>query len=486
MNMTAPSSQTATQALLDELQHWGGDAEMSAFESVMWRSEIDPRLRSTTTSVLLLDRVPDWQRLLQGHQWVMGAVPRLRQRVVVPLFGIGAPTWVDDPDFDLDYHLRRTRLPEPGSQRQLYDLAQTLAMTPFDKARAPWEGMLVEGLEGGRAAYILKLHHAVSDGLGIIQLLSRILSRSAEPMARPSLPAKTVVDRAPSPGALAARQWRRSLQHTPRDAMALKKALAQAAASCGLHGDSANEGLQYLSSARRVLAMRPVRGSSLLKRRSLSWRFDSLEIPLLQMKAAAKAADASVNDVFLAGLIGGFRRYHEQLGVPVDTMPIGFPISLRTAKDPMGGNRFAGSQYAAPVAETDPLARIRHIQTFVSTVRAEPALDIMLRLMPLVSRLPLAAVTAMIADYTVAQDAQISNIPGIAHPVYLAGAEVTHFMPFAPVPGCGMMIAMISHNGRCCIGINTDRAAVTEPELLLQSFQQGLDEVLALATPTPR
>jgi hypothetical protein len=104
--------------------------------------------------------------------------------------------------------------------------------------------------------------------------------------------------------------------------------------------------------------------------------------------------------------------------------------------------------------------------------------------MPVVTRLPLAAVTAMTADFTKAQDAQISNIPGIPYPVFMAGAEVTHFLPFAPVPGCGMMIAMLTHNGRCCIGINSDRAAVTEPELLMKCFREGLDEVLALGQST--
>src|SRR5262249_24882168 len=119
------------------------------------------------------------------------------------------------------------------------------------------------------------------------------------------------------------------------------------------------------------------------------------------------------------------------------------------------------------------------IQRFVRETRAEPALDVMIRLMPVITRLPLAVVTQLTAEFTRTQDAQISNIPGIAHPVFFAGAEVTHFWPFAPVPGCGMMIAMISHTGRCCIGINSDRAAVTEPELLVECLRKGLDEMLA-------
>jgi WS/DGAT/MGAT family acyltransferase len=474
-------AETMDPAVLEELHQWGGAAEMSAFEAVMWRAEVDPRLRSTTTSVLMLDRVPDWERLHAGHRWVAAAVPRFRQRVVVPAFGVGNPTWVEDPDFLLDYHLRRVSLPAPGTERQLYDLAQTLAMTPFDKARPPWEATLVEGLEGGRAAYVLKLHHATSDGLGIIQLLARVLQRTPQGGDRPAPGRRAQPGRAPTPSALATQQLRNSLLALPSETAGAVSSLAGSLRKWAVRPEALHKARSYLSSAGRVLGTRPVAGSGLFKRRSLSWRFDAIEIPLVQLKAAAKAAEATVNDAFLSGLIGGFRRYHEEMGVPIERMPIGFPISLRTENDPMGGNKFAGSQYAAPVAEKDPVARIRDIQRFVRETRAEPALDILIRLMPVVTRLPVAAMTAMTADFTTAQDAQISNIPGIPYPVYMAGAEITHFWPFAPVPGCGMMIAMISHNGRCCIGINSDRAAVTEPDLLVQCFREGLDEVLALA-----
>ncbi|MES2681959.1 MAG: wax ester/triacylglycerol synthase domain-containing protein [Pseudomonadota bacterium] len=475
--------ETIDEAVLHDLRAWGGNAEMSAFEAVMWRAEVDPRLRSTTTSVLILDRAPDWPRLYAGHRWLVDAVPRFRQRVVSPAFGVGHPTWVEDPGFDLDYHLRRISLPAPGSDRQLFDLAQTLAMTPFDRARSPWEATLVEGLSGGRAGYVLKLHHATSDGLGIIQLMSRVLQRTPEGGGRPTPRRAAGTARDTTPAQLARQQLRAGLLGLPGEAAGTVSSLASGLRDWATRPAALKEAQRYLSSARRVLGTKPVKGSGLFKRRSLSWRFDAIEIPLVDLKAAAKAAEASVNDAFLAGLIGGFGRYHETMGVPVRRMPIGFPISLRSSDDPMGGNKFAGSQYAAPISERDPIARIRDIQRFVRETRQEPALDIMIRLMPAVTRLPLAAITAMTADFTTAQDAQISNIPGLTHPVYMAGAEVTHFWPFAPVPGCGMMIAMISHNGRCCIGINSDRAAVIEPELLIECFRAGLDEVLALGRP---
>ena len=485
MSKTTTKAEPQDESLLAELRDWGGPAEMSAFEAVMWRAEVDPRLRSTTTSVLILDRTPEWERLYSAHRWVTQAVPRFRQRVVDPALGVGNPVWVEDPDFNLDYHFRRLRLPEPGTQRQFFDLAQNLAMTPFDKARSPWEATLVEGLQGGRAGYVLKLHHATSDGLGIIQLLSRVLGKQRESTARAVPAVSGGGKRAPTPAQLASRQLRSSLFALPSEAAGTVSTLTRSIKDWIRDPQTARKGSAYLSSARSVLGNKPVPGSGLFRKRSLSWRFDGIEIPLADLKAAAKAAQGSLNDVFLAGLIGGFRRYHDEMGVSLARMPVGFPISLRTENDAMGGNKFAGSQYAAPLDIVDPVERVRHIQNFVKETRAEPALDIMIRLMPVVTRLPLAAVTAMTADFTKAQDAQISNVPGIAYPVYMGGAEITHFYPFAPVPGCGMMIVMMSHNGRCCIGINSDRAAVTEPELMVECLQAGMDEIVALGKNKP-
>jgi WS/DGAT/MGAT family acyltransferase len=478
---TANGAAAADRGLLDELRRWGGPAEMSAFEAVMWLAEVDPRLRSTATSVLMLDRSPDWDRFVADHRWLVDAVPRFRQRVVVPALGAGLPTWVDDANFDLDYHVRRLRVAEPGSERQLLDVVATLASTPFDRDRPPWEATLFEGLEGGRAAYVLKLHHAMSDGLGIIQLLSRVFAASRDSLARPR-PATNgrARTRSTTTTTLGVKTLAHRLAAWPATAGETASTLLKGAIDLALQPQSASEVLEYMGSARRMLGTPPAKGSGLFRRRSLSRRLDTIEIPLARLKVAAKTVDATVNDAFLSGLIGGFRRYHEEMGVSLSEMPIGFPISLRTEGDPMGGNKFAGSQYAAPVAERDPVERIRHIQRFVLRTRAEPALDLMIRLMPMVARLPLAVVTKLTADFTRAQDAQISNIPGISHPVFFAGAEVTHFWPFAPVPGCAMMIAMISHNGRCCIGINSDRAAVTEPELLVRCLREGLEEVLAL------
>lgn len=467
---------------LDQLRSWGGPSELSAFEAMMWLAEADPHLRSTTTSVMVLDSAPDWGRLVAGHEWTTRAAPRLRQKVMEPAMGLDMPVWVDDPEFLLDYHLRRVRLPEPGTERQLFDFAQTLAMTPFDRCRPPWEAVLVEGLENGAAAYILKLHHAISDGIGIMQLITEALSTSRVGREFPALKASRK-PRATSSLELAAKGALHRFLDLPHDTSDSVSSLLEMAAEFLRKPDAMREAVDYLASAKRMLATKPAAGSPILRKRSLGVRFDAIEVSLADFKVAAKSVGASLNDLFLAGLIGGFHRYHEQMGVRLDKMPIGFPISLRSEGDTAGGNKFAGAQYPAPIGELDPLKRIEHIQNFVRNVRTEPALDVVLKIAPIMVRLPTPLLTTIASNMTAAQDAQISNIPGIAHPIHMAGAHVTHLWPFAPTVGCAMMIAMVSHNGRCCIGINSDRAAVTEPELLTACLREGIEEMLSLRKP---
>jgi hypothetical protein len=207
-------------------------------------------------------------------------------------------------------------------------------------------------------------------------------------------------------------------------------------------------------------------------------------VPLDGLKAGARAAGGSVNDGFLAGVLGGFRRYHERLGVDVsecDTLPVGLPISLRTEDDPQGGNRFTGARFDAPMGEPDPAARVRAVREFVLTARAETAANVVTAAgAPVLAWLPAPVVGAVSGRLTSANDVQVSNVAGIPHDVYVAGARITHMYPFGPLPGCAAMVTLISHAGTCCIGVNVDDAAVREPATLVDCLRAGVDEVLAL------
>jgi diacylglycerol O-acyltransferase len=455
---------------------WGREREMNPLEALMWRAEEDPRLRSTICAVEELDTTPGWERFLAAHEWGTRLVPRFRQRVVEPLGGIGAPAWVTDPDFDLHYHVRRVRLPSGGGWAELLATAEQVAMTPFDRARALWEAVLFEGLPGGRAAYMLKLHHATSDGLGIVDLLSNLHSRTRE--SNPDKPQ-------PFPPRPEHRTPAQELAHQlSRDAQRLPAAVARGTASAlralTRPGATARDAVRLGDSLRRVLADGGAEGSPLLRGRSMSWRFSAFDVEFAELRAASKAAGGSLNDAFLAALLGAFRRYHEELGQPIDRMPVAVPISVRAEGDAAGGNRIVAAWLAGPVGIADPAERVQAIGALMRAARGEPALDAVGMVAPALSRFPGPLISQLAGGLTKANDLQASNVRGIREDVYIAGAKIERAYPFGPLPGCATMITLASHGLTCCIGANVDPAAVIEPERFNRNLCDGFDEVLAL------
>ena len=481
--MTTPGVPATNEEAWALASRWGASRYMSPFEALMWRIEEDPRLRSTMTVVYLLDCAPDWDRLVAAHEWATRLIPRLRQRVVEPPLGLGMPTWVADDQFDLGFHVRRLRLPEPGTLRQLLDLVQGDAMASFDRSRPPWRASLVEGLEDERTAYVLKLHHSLTDGQGGTQLLGLLHSRKREPSPDKPLPDVPAPEDTSRVGILA-EQAAGALRSAPGDAVhAVGGLLGGAGRLARRPIDGVEDAARFARSLQRILAPPPVPPSPLLSHRSRSWRFDAIDVPFPELKAAGKAAGGSLNDAYIAALLGGFRRYHQHFDRPIDEMPMAMPISLRRGDHPMGGNRFAGARFAAPVGEPDPAERIRAVHEFVVTARDEPALDVFGLLAPTLNRLPTGLVARAYGAQTTNLDLQASNVAGLPWPAYIAGARIEQMLPFGPLPGCAVMATLLSYAGTCCIGLNTDPAAVTEPDVFVRCLEVGLEEVLTLAEP---
>lgn len=461
---------------------WGASTQMNPLETAMWRAEAaDPRLRVNVSLLELLDPAPHWDRLLAAHEWASRMVPRMRQRVVEPAFSLGTPTWATVGDLDLSQHVDRVQLPAPGSLRQLLDVVQEFAAAPFDRDRPLWQALLVEGLADGRAGYAVKSHHSVTDGLGAVQLMMRLHSRTAahDPhRPEPLVPAAAEASRA----GLLAGQIADAVRSAPTTALrrgmgilvALPRPWEVASRTAGRVVDAARWAGQAVAAPA---------GSPLLARRGGSWRFDVIDVPLADLKAGAKAAGGSLNDGLLAAVIGGFRRYHEGQGAPVDRLTVGFPMSLRTQDDPQGGNRFTGARFAAPMAERDPAARIAAVRQFVLSARAAGAAAagaVPAALAPALGWLPAPVIAMVSGRLTSTNDVQVSSIPGVPYPVYIAGSRITQMYPFGPLPGCAAMITLISHAGECCIGINTDTSAIADPGRLADDLRAGLDEVVAL------
>jgi diacylglycerol O-acyltransferase len=459
---------------------WGTSDELSALETLMWRADSDRAMRSTMVAVEVLDTAPDWKRLVDAHEWASRMVPRLCDRVAEPFGFVGTPMWVRDPTLDLRYHLRRCRLGGVGGWAELLTTAAQLAMTPFDRTRPLWEATLVEGLPDGKAAYLLKLHHALTDGLGLRQLLSQLHSRQRAHQPDKPYPAVPAIAEAGLADHLA-RQLKHDLSVVP----------AVIGGATGLVSKGFRDPLgsggkvaRYVDSARRVLSPPDVLGLPLLSARGGSWQFIALDLDLADLRAAAKLVGGSINDAFLAALLAGFRRYHDELGVPLAidaTMPVSVPVSVRRDDDSAGGNRFAPARLVAPVGIADPAARIEIIKQLVRQARSEPALESADIVAPLMARLPASVLIRVAGAATSGNDLQASNVPGLEDDLYLAGARIERIYPFAPLPGCAAMITLHSYRGVCSVGANVDTAAVTEPALFGECLCAGFAEVLTLA-----
>ncbi len=459
-------------------QDWSDADRMNELETTMWRSERHPRRSSTIASLMILDTAPDWDRLVAAHEWAASLVLRARQRVIEPLLPTGPPAWVLDRHFTAAYHVRRQQLGARNSMADLLELVQTLLITPFDRTRPLWEATLIEGLDGERAAYLLKLHHSLTDGLGAVQLLTGLQSRTREHVADKSVAPPEQVQAHPplDPWGVAAEGLRDQVRVLPRVAGGL---LAAGVATVRDPLAAAGTGLRVFASARRVLTPPAQRSPVLQKRDGRHWLLRTLECPLADLRAAGRAAGGSVNDAYVAALLGGLRRYHEHFGVHVDEVPVTLPVSLRRQDDPLGGNSFAGAVIPAPVGVADPADRILAVRGAVLTELNEPALDTFSVIPPIVNRLPSRVGTTMM-DIGAHADLAASNVPGITEEVFLAGARVERVYPFGPLPGVAVMAVLGSHQGTCCIGLTIDAAAVPDADLLARCFQEGFDEVLAL------
>ena len=459
-------------------------SELSAFDLLMHRGEASPRTRSGIMALEILDATPDWERFHSLFENASRKVLRLRQKVVMPTLPTAPARWVVDPDFNLDFHVRRVRVPQPGTLRDVLDLAEVMLQSPLDISRPLWTATLVEGMEGGKAATLLHLSHAVTDGVGATAMFAEIydLERDARPRPTPPLPVPEDIT--------GNDLMREGLNHLP--GAIVGGFVGAVNGGLGLMGKAATSpasalfgAIEYARSGRRMVR-RAADPSPLLRRRSLSTRTEAIEMKLGDLHRAAHAAEGSINDAYLAGLCGAFRLYHEALGVPVNSLPMAVPVNLRAEADPAGGNRFAGVNLGAPVGAADPVVRIQKIRKQMISRREEAAIDLIGAVAPVLTLLPDSVLQAM-SGSVIASDVQASNVPIYPGETFIAGAKVLRQFGLGPLPGVAMMVVLISRGGFATVTTRYDRAAIADQDLWARCLRGGFDEVLALAgDPHPR
>jgi WS/DGAT/MGAT family acyltransferase len=382
----------------------------------------------------------------------------------------------------MKFHLRWVKAGGDGSLRNLFEVAQPIAMQGFDRARPLWEYTVVEGLQDGRAGLIMKIHHSITDGVGGVALMLATFDLEREPGDRgpmPEPPDGHVMNQMERFWDALNHERRRNLGIAKRSFGNLVGAVGLAAADpVGTSGTVA----ETAQSVARMLKPAVAPLSPLMKGRSLSVRFDTLTVSLDEAKRAAKRAEGKLNDAFVAAVAGGWQRYHDRHGVPAEALRMTMPINIRT-EDSQGqvGNQFAPARFAVPLTVSDPVERMQTVRQLVEQARTEPALALVDPMAGVLNRFPKEVTTSFFGAMLKGVDFVTSNVPGAPIPLFLAGAEFQGQFAFGPMSGSAANITLLSYRDDLNIGFNTDPAAVPDPDVLMESMQEGFDEVLALA-----
>jgi diacylglycerol O-acyltransferase len=457
-----------------------GENRMSDVEALMWNVEKDPHLDPTFGSVTILDAAPDLDRLRRRLLRMVDRIPRLHQRVVPSLGRLAPPEWQDDPDFDIDYHMRHVALPAPGSRRQLFDLATLLVRDPLDRTRPLWEFVVVEGLEGDRAALVQKMHHTITDGEGGIRMSEQFIDieRDAPDIdeialsLEPHAPDANIFETA---GDTIGHTWRRTLGLAQRAGEATTNTIVHPE----LIGRIGPDLVETARSAIRQLTVTDRAHSPLWVDRSLRRRLDVLDVDLDDARAAAKTFGGSLNDFFVTGAARGAGAYHQQLGAAVDTLRMAMPVSTRKDKS-AGGNAFVPTRAVVPVGG-GPSEQFEAIHAQLDQTKHERVLGLVEQLAGVLNLLP----TSVLARFTLEQartvDFTTSNVRAAPFDLFIASALIEATYPLGPLGSTAFNLTMMSYRGALNMGLHMDTGAIREPDLLRKCLEEAYADLVAAA-----
>lgn len=440
--------------------------KMSDAEALMWRVENDPHLSSTFANITILDSRPDLDRLRRRMERVIHAVPRLRQRVQSAPANLTSPIWVDDPDFDLNYHIRHLALPKPGNMRQLLDLASHIACDPFDRTRPLWQFVVVDGLRGAKSALIEKLHHAIVDGEAGVALSLQFLDLERHPSELPPLDPDLIAaaeearaEQAPGPDLL-----RELLSGSMRMPLGLLKHVKGLLADPTAIPEAGSSAADTVRTIVQQLNDTDSARSPLWTQRSLRRRIDVLRTPFEATRNAARRLGGTVNIALLTCAAEAAGDYHRQLGAPVDELRASMAISTRS--EASGANAFSLARMMVPTGEMPIGERFVTIQGAADAAKATSASASLETIATVATGLPTGLITRIARQQAHTVDFATSNVHGSPVPLFLAGAQLMENYPVGPLGGVAYNLTLLSYNHSLDMGINTDAAAVTEPDLM--------------------
>jgi len=450
------------------------DAHMRPSDAFSWYMERDPLLRSTVVAVGFLDRVPEREALRAVVERASRVVAGMHHVVQVPPLRLATPRWTRTDEVDLDWHLRWVTAAPPGDANAVIDVARVKAITAFDPARPLWEITVVEGLRGGAAGFVWKFHHAITDGIGGMQLALEMFDLERSGGARPAAPHH------PAEHLDGTQLAWDAVAHEAGRVIGAARAMPGAAVRTAVHSvrhprATAEGFLAATRSVAKTVAPFSETLSPLMRDRHLGRELDILEVSLTDLRSAAAAADGHLNDAFLAAVTGGLRIYHQRHGAEVNRLRVTMPINVRKATDGPGGNRITLARFPVPAGLADPLARMRAMRGLSDAWRAEPSLAMTQGIAAGLNLLPASFLGGMLKHV----DFLASNVPGFPMPVYLAGARLVAYFPFGPTIGSAVNVTLMSYVDTCCVGVNADTGAIPDTGEFMVCLREGFREVLA-------
>jgi WS/DGAT/MGAT family acyltransferase len=424
----------------------------------------------------------DYERLVGLIRDRISLVPRYRQRVRWVPGHIANPVWADDEQFDVTYHVRRSALPRPGTDDQLNELVARIMSRPLDRTRPLWEMYLVEGLEDNRFAVLTKTHHAMVDGATAVDIGQVILDPSPEPRDLPEDTWRPL--REPSSAELVAGAVN-EIARSPKAVLdTVRGGLIDVQATVGQLG----RGAVGLASAVRTMAL-PASSSPLNASIGGARRYATTETDLAKLKTIKRAHGGTINDIVLTILAGALRSWMMTRGEPVtprSSIRAMVPVSVRTPGD-ASGNQIAAFLCDLPVGEPDPVIRLQRIRFEMDMLKetgqmlgATALVGVASFTPPTVHSLGARVVSGLSRRvYNVV----ITNVPGPQFPLYAGGALMLAAYPVVPLArGQAVSIGLTSYDGGVFFGLNADREAMPDVEVLAQCIDDAIDEMLASVT----
>jgi diacylglycerol O-acyltransferase / wax synthase len=407
-------------------------------------------------------------------------VPRYRQRVREVPGHLANPVWVDDPQFDLGYHVRRSALPRPGSMEQLRELVARIVSRPLDRHRPLWEVYVVEGLAEGRVAVLSKAHQALVDGAQIVDL------------------AQVLLDREPGRRDLGADEWRpeRTLSSAGMVLDAVRDTVASPLTTLDTVKGTADSVLRGADAATRrvgsvlnALANRrseldtPISGTLSQQR-----RFVTVQRSLADHRRVREAHDGTVNDVILATVTGGLRAWlmtrAESLGGLRQVRAL-VPVSVHDheLEATSLGTQIAAHFVDLPVGEPSPVVRLHQVSYSFKAHKETGRAVAANRIAGIAGFAPSTfhAIGSRLAAEQVRRGFQltVTNVPGPQSPLYAAGAVMEQTYPVPPLlPGHALAIGVTSYDGNVFYGVTADRDLVPDADTFGVCLSEALDELL--------